>query len=105
MRLTAKFKGELMKKVARIFLPARNSMQSGKAGTKRWVLEFEAESARSNYEVTGWVSSCDMDQETRLYFDSSEDAVRYAKTNDIEYNLTEPKLPKRAKRSYASNFS
>jgi ETC complex I subunit conserved region len=94
-----------MTRVAKIYRPARNAMQSGKAKTKQWLLEFEPTSARSNYEVTGWVSSSDMDQEIQIAFETSEDAVRYAKSNNIEYTLLQPKEPKKAKRSYASNFS
>ena len=32
--------------VARIYKPAKTAMQSGKAGTKRWVLEYEPEAPR-----------------------------------------------------------
>ena len=32
--------------LARIYIPAQTAMQSGKANTKEWVLEFEPSSAR-----------------------------------------------------------
>ena len=38
--------------LARIYRPAKNAMQSGKAKTKDWVLEFEPASARRSDPLT-----------------------------------------------------
>ncbi len=42
---------------ARIFKPAKTAMQSGRAKTSRWVLEFEAEAARRIDPLMGWTSA------------------------------------------------
>jgi hypothetical protein len=39
---------------ARIFRPAKTAMQSGKAKTQDWVLEFEPETARSIDPIMGY---------------------------------------------------
>ena len=51
---------------ARIYQPSRNAMQSGKAKTKNWVLEFEAEIPRETDPLMGWTSSRDMKQQLKL---------------------------------------
>jgi hypothetical protein len=45
---------------ARIYLPARTAMQSGKALTKRWVLAYEPEQPKELEPLMGWTSSADM---------------------------------------------
>ena len=41
---------------ARIYKPARNTMQSGTAKTKHWVLEFVNETGRDVDPLMGWTS-------------------------------------------------
>ncbi|MGA7803649.1 NADH dehydrogenase ubiquinone Fe-S protein 4, partial [Bradyrhizobium sp.] len=48
---------------ARIFKPAKNAMQSGKAKTREWQLEYEPELPRSIEPLMGWTSSSDMKQQ------------------------------------------
>ena len=91
--------------LARIFRPAKNAMQSGKANTKAWVLEFEPTSARRSDPLMGWTQSTDMDGQVRLSFDTQEDAVRYATTHGIAFRLVDPKPVKRIIKAYADNFA
>ena len=90
--------------VARIYKPAKTAMQSGKAKTRRWVLEHEPEAPRQVEPLMGWTSSGDMKQQIRLAFETREDAVAYAERNGIEYRIFEPKAAKRRAKSYADNF-
>ena len=90
--------------VARIYKPAKTAMQSGKAGTKRWVLEYEPEAPRQVEPLMGWTSSGDMRQQIKLKFTSKEEAVAYAERNGIKYRLFEPKPAKRKPKAYADNF-
>ncbi|NNE22603.1 MAG: ETC complex I subunit, partial [Rhizobiales bacterium] len=39
---------------ARIYQPARNAMQSGKAKSKNWLLEFDADAPRQADPLMGW---------------------------------------------------
>ena len=91
--------------LARIFKPSKNAMQSGKAKTKDWVLEFEPASARRSDPLMGWTLTNDMNGQIRLSFDTSEDAVAYAQAHGIAFQITEPKTPKRIIKAYADNFA
>ena len=44
---------------ARIFMPAKNAMQSGRAQTRQWQLDYEPEQARAVEPLMGWISSGD----------------------------------------------
>ncbi len=89
---------------ARIYRPAKTAMQSGKAKTQRWVLDYEPESARTVEPLMGWTSSSDMNQQLRLYFTTKEGAIDYAERAGIAYRLVEPKARKPKRLSYSDNF-
>ncbi|WP_157015247.1 ETC complex I subunit [Mesorhizobium xinjiangense] len=89
---------------ARIFSPAKTAMQSGKAKTGKWVLEFDPEQPRKIDPLMGYTSSGDMKSQIRLVFDTQVEAVAYAKKHGIPYRLQEPHQPKRRQISYAENF-
>jgi hypothetical protein len=90
--------------VARIYRPAKTAMQSGKAGTQRWVLEYEPSTPRQVEPLMGWTSSGDMKQQIRLTFDTKEEAVTYAERNGIAYRVFEAKSARRRPKAYADNF-
>ncbi|TFF24856.1 ETC complex I subunit [Jiella endophytica] len=90
--------------VARIFRPARTAMQSGKAKTHNWVLEFEPEAPKAVEPLMGYTSSKDMRSQIRLTFETKEQAVDYAERNDIPYRVEEAHSPKRVRVAYADNF-
>ncbi|MBV9549595.1 MAG: ETC complex I subunit [Alphaproteobacteria bacterium] len=89
---------------ARIYKPAKNAMQSGRARTKLWVLEYEPESPRGIDPLMGWTSSSDMNQQICLEFDTAEEAVAYATSHNIPYQVFEPHLPSPKPKAYADNF-
>jgi hypothetical protein len=89
---------------ARIFSPARTAMQSGKAKTGNWVLEFEPEQKKKIDPLMGYTTSGDMKSQIRLVFDTREEAETYAKKNGIAYRVEVPKEAKRRQISYAENF-
>jgi hypothetical protein len=82
--------------LARIYRPAKTAMQSGKAKTQDWVLEFEPASARRSDPLMGWTQSSDMNGQVRLNFETRDEAV---------FQLFEPKTPKRIIKAYADNFA
>jgi hypothetical protein len=79
-------------------------MQSGRATTKRWVLEFEPEVPRTVEPLMGWTSSADMRSQVLLEFDTRGEAVAYAEKHQIPYQVFEPHAPKVRPKSYADNF-
>ena len=91
--------------LARIFRPAKSAMQSGKAKTQVWTLEFAPESIRAPDPLMGWQQTRDMDGQIRLTFSSLEEAVDYAKANQIPFEVIEPKTPKKIIKAYADNFA
>ncbi len=91
--------------LARIYRPAKTAMQSGKAKTKDWVLEFAPVSALRSDPLMGWTQSSDMNGQVRLTFETRAEAVAYAQNNGLAFQLFEPKTPKRIIKAYADNFA
>jgi len=91
--------------LARIYRPAKNAMQSGKANTKDWVLEFEPASARRSDPLMGWTQTTDMNGQLRLSFDTRDEAAAYAQAHKIPFQIAEPKPAKRIIKAYADNFA
>ena len=78
-------------------------MQSGKRNTKNWLLEFDTLNNGIN-PLTGWETSKDTMSEIKLEFSNKEQAINYAKKNNIDYYILEPQKSKIIKKSYAENF-
>ena len=92
--------------LARIFQPSKTAMQSGKAQTRKWVLEFEAESARRIDPLMGWTSGADTAAgQVRLTFDTREAAAAYAEARNIPYQVVEKRTPAPRPKAYSDNFS
>ena len=91
--------------LARIYKPARTAMQSGKANTKEWVLDYEPSEPRQIEPLMGWTSSGDMRSQLRLRFDTRQEAIDYCERHGIPYQVHEAKEPVRRGLSYADNFS
>lgn len=94
-----------MQRKAIIYQPAKTAMQSGTAKTHHWVLEFVPYDRKSVDPVMGWISSSDTTRQLKIFFDSQEDAQRYAKENGIVAELRQPHARKPKAKSYAANFS
>jgi len=89
---------------ARIYQPAKNAMQSGRARSKAWILQYEPEAPREIDPLMGWTSSTDMRSQIELEFDTSEEAVAYAEAHGIPYSVFEPHLPRPRGKAYSDNF-
>lgn len=93
-----------MTEKARIYQPAKTAMQSGRAKTKSWLLEFEP--TQKNIDpLMGWTGSNATLRQLRIYFSSQDAAVAYAQSHNIPYMLDEPHSRSRKRKSYADNFS
>ena len=89
---------------ARIFSPAKSAMQSGKAKTGYWVLEFETQRQKRIDPLMGYTTSGDTREQVRLTFATKEEAVAYAEKEGLAFRVDEPKEAKRRQISYAENF-
>jgi ETC complex I subunit conserved region len=89
---------------ARIFQRPKNAMQSGKAHTDEWILEFAPAEARKPDPLMGWAGSGDTQAQVQLKFKSLAAAQAYAarKGIDATYIPTPPKTLKL--QAYADNF-
>ena len=89
---------------ARIYRPAKTAMQSGKANTREWQLDYDPEVPRSIDPIMGYTSSSDMKQQIRMRFDTKDEAIAYAEGRGIAYRVIEPKEAKRRRVVYSDNF-
>ena len=78
-------------------------MQAGERNTKKWLLEFDTLNTDVN-PLMGWVSSKDTMSEVKLKFSTREQAISYAKKNNINYYVIEPQKRKIIKKSYSDIF-
>ncbi len=89
---------------ARIYQRPKNAMQSGKALTDIWLLEFAPAEARRPDPLMGWAGSGDTQVQVVLTFASAEEAKVYAVRNGIEARVQQTP-PRRLKlQTYADNF-
>ena len=58
-------------KKAKIYIPSKTAMQSGRAKQKYWILEFETKDTKTN-PLMGWESSTDTLNSIVLKFSSKE---------------------------------
>ena len=90
-------------KKAKIYKPTRTAMQSGDRNTKNWLLEFDTLNTGIN-PLMGWETSNDTMSEVKLEFSTKEQAINFAKKNNIIYYIVEPQKRKIIKKSYSDNF-
>lgn len=89
---------------ARIYQRPKNAMQSGKALTDQWILEFSPVEAKKADPLMGWAGSGDTQQQVTLKFPTREAAQAYADTHGIsaEVHAVPPRTLKI--QAYADNF-
>ena len=91
-------------KRAKIYKPAKTAMQSGIRNTKNWLLSFDTLDKGTD-PLMGWETSKDTLSEVKLEFSTKEQAIAYAKKNNINYYIVEPQRNKIIKKSYSDNFT
>lgn len=90
---------------ALIYQPGKTAMQSGRAKTGRWCLKPAPRVAPFIDPLMGWNGQRDTLQQVSLWFDTKEEAIRYAKQENIPYTVQEPHARKMQPKSYADNFA
>jgi len=89
---------------ARIYQPPKTAMQSGRAATHEWVLEFEPASPKRPDPLMGWIGGADTQTQVKLGFATLDEAVAYAERNGIAYELELPHERRVKPKAYADNF-
>ncbi|MGD9536045.1 MAG: ETC complex I subunit [Alphaproteobacteria bacterium] len=88
----------------RIYQPSKTAMQSGRAKTHHWVLEFVSDQPLSIDSLMGWTGSRETRRQVLLRFDTKEEAIAYAKRQGYAYTVEEPQERVIRPKSYAENF-
>ena len=89
---------------ARIYQQPKTAMQSGRAGTGEWLLEFEPAAPRRADPLMGWIGSADTRAQVHLRFESREEAVAFATREGLHYEIELPRTRKFVPKSYSDNF-
>ena len=89
---------------ARIFMPPKSAMQSGRAG-REWLLVFDSDAPERADRLMGWIGGGDTQTQVRLWFPTKEEAIAYAERNDIQFDLELPRERRVRTKAYADNFS
>ncbi len=94
-----------LKPLARIHRPPRSAMQSGRANTRSWVLEYGPTGPLRLDPLTGWPGSADTSNQVHLRFATKEAAIAHAEAQGLSYEVEEPPPPKPiTPKVYADNF-
>lgn len=89
---------------ARIFQQPKSAMQSGKARTDEWVLEFEQSEARKPDPLMGWTGSGDTQAQVKLTFPTKDAAKAYAEKYGITARVHTTPEKSLKLQAYADNF-
>lgn len=89
---------------ARIFQRPKNAMQSGRALTQQWLLEYEPADPPRPDPLTGWAGSADTQKQVRLGFPTLEAARAYAEREGLAYRVIPAPERKLKLQAYADNF-
>ncbi len=89
---------------AKIYKPVKNAMQSGRANTAQWVLEYELETPRRPEPLMGWTASGDTLNQVKMKFASKEAAIAFAESKNMDFVLSEEQTRIITPRSYLDNF-
>lgn len=90
---------------ARIYKPNRSTMQAGRAKSNNWVLEFEPRGKRYLEPIMGWTGTQLTKTQLQLRFQTKEEAIAYAKRNNIDFILVPPHQFRQLPKSYSHNFA
>jgi hypothetical protein len=96
---------ETRRMLARILRPAKTAMQSGRAKTHLWELQFEPASARVTDPLMGWTQSTDMNGQVRIPFATRDEAIAYARRHGIAFEVVPEGQRKIIIKAYADNFA
>ena len=88
---------------AKIYVPTKTAMQSGKANSKKWILEFETNNNSIN-PLMGWENSRETMSQIKLEFTTKNEAIAYANKNKLNFYVIEPKKRNIIIKSYSDNF-
>lgn len=93
-----------MTKTARIYQQPKNAMQSGRARTTSWILEFEPARQQQADPLTGWAGGDATATQLRMRFPTLEAATGYAEREGVAFHVITPPERRLKLQAYADNF-
>ncbi|TGY87957.1 ETC complex I subunit [Marinicauda algicola] len=90
---------------AKIYRPSKTAMQSGRAKSQHWLLEFEPSQAKRPDPLMGWSQGGDTRRQIHLKFETKEEAIAYAQRYGIPFQVRDARETPRKIKPYAANFS
>lgn len=84
----------------KIYRPAKTSMQSGRAKTRRWVIEHQRDSAAQTETLMNWTSCSTTRPQVKLTFSTKDDAIRFANEQGWTFDVHEPQTRTIKPKSY-----
>jgi hypothetical protein len=93
-----------MTKTARIYQMPKNAMQSGRARTTVWILEYEPVRQQQADPLTGWAGGDATATQLRMSFPTLEAATGYAEREGIAFHVVAAPERKLKLQAYADNF-
>ncbi len=79
-------------------------MQSGRSKFNKWILKISDSKNQTRDTMMGWNGGGNTSSQIQLNFKSKEDAIHYAKSNNMDYEVLETSVRKVISKSYADNF-
>ena len=89
---------------AKIYKPSKTAMQSGRSKFKKWVLKITGKKNQVRDTMMGWNGGSNTSSQIQLNFKTKEDAIYYAESNNLDYEVLESSVRKVISKSYADNF-
>ena len=77
---------------AKIYKPSKTAMQSGRSKFKKWVLKITGEKNQVRDTMMGWNGGSNTSSQIQLNFKTKEDAIYYAESNNLDYEVLELSL-------------
>lgn len=89
----------------RIYVPAKNCMQSGTNNIQYWEMEFDNRERWEN-PLMGWSSSGDPLSNMKVQFNTREEAIEHCEQNGWKWFVDgEVRNPPKRNKNYGINFS
>ena len=89
---------------AKIYQPAKSSMQSGRAGSGQWRLDYERPGKLAPEPLMGWTGSGDTLNQIELEFATLAEAEAFAQREGLQYVVTPSHTRRMKPNSYLDNF-
>ncbi len=80
-------------------------MQSGRAGTDEWIVQFELEQVKILDAGMQWKTQPNTNRLLRMRFSTMAEAENWAKAQGHSYHILLPRERKIKPKAYADNFS